>query len=954
MPFDAGRPWWFLLGGGCFLFIFWISRHRSLAGLPTERIRLTLITRGALILLLTLALARVQIHWPTRQLGVVYLLDVSDSMGPGGKEAGLEFIRRSLDHQQKGDVAGLVVLGQNAYLESLPVPALDWHNLHTLPNTRGTNLKAGLRLALAALPLERAKRIVLLSDGQETTGKSVEELDLMKTQGIAIDTIPLSSGPSGREVLLEELTVPFDVNRNEPFNLKAVIYSTHPTSAVLRVFKDNQYVGEQRLVLREGRQILDLPQQIDRGGLHAFRAVIESTSDTHGENNQANALTMIKGPLNILLIDSAPSRLSALKRALEEGRANVSTSRHVPESLSQWLNYDLVGFSNVPAWSMPSRQMELVKRYVKDLGGGFAMIGGEKSFGMGGYYKTAVEDILPVSMEAKKRKDSPSMAIILAIDKSGSMGAWSGTEVTKFDLAKEAALQVINLMQAESGDEFGVVFFDSIPEWAVRLQPALHPETLKTAVLGIPLGGGTSIFPALDEAYGQLLRSRAQIKHVILISDGVSEPADFFGLAKAMHKDGITMTTVGVGLDADEFIMNGIATWGGGRYHFVNDVDHLPRIFTKETLLVGRRGLIEEPFSPLIASRTEVIQGIPWDRAPPLLGYNATSPKPLAEIPLVTHKGDPLLAHWRHGLGKSLAFTSDASSRWGARWLSWEGYGSLWRQAIRWGARHTKEDAYHVRTKNENGETRLTVDAVNLDGGFSNQLRLQAHIVSPALGQQTVALRQSGPGRYEGTFLTQELGIYLVTIGDESNQQAGSQSFGLSVPYSPEYRRVGINHGLLKRLAEETGGKYSPSPQEIFRHDLISQKTPIELWPWCLWLACLLFPLDVALRRILEPIPWVEHASTFVKRWMDFAQPEGASSASTTDLLARLRKRKLALKHPIVQSPDPAQPYQDFSAIPPTEGTLHAPAMPSSQETTSRLLLAKKRARLSDRSKTRQ
>ncbi len=364
-------------------------------------------------------------------------------------------------------------------------------------------------------------------------------------------------------------------------------------------------------------------------------------------------------------------------------QVDVRPPRGAPDNLAELQNYDLMVLSNVPATSLSLRQMEVARTYVRDLGGGLIMLGGDQSFGLGGYYKTTLEEILPVRSDFEKEKEKPSLAMMLVIDKSGSMGG------EKIEMAKEAARAAVELLGPS--DKVGVLAFEGENFWVSELHPCTDKGFVLDRIAGLEAGGGTNMAPAMEEAHETLQSAVAKLKHVIILTDGISAPGDFEGIAQAMAADRITVSTVALGGDADQTLLEEIARIGNGRFYLADDAAQVPQIFAKETVTASKSAINEQPFSPAIVRPTQVLSEIRLDEAPFLLGYVVTRPKPTAEVILATESGDPLLAWWRYGLGMSVAFTSDAKARWAAEWLTWPQFGQFWAQVVRHAIRTVRD-----------------------------------------------------------------------------------------------------------------------------------------------------------------------------------------------------------------------------------------------------------------------
>jgi Ca-activated chloride channel family protein len=412
--------------------------------------------------------------------------------------------------------------------------------------------------------------------------------------------------------------------------------------------------------------------------------------------------------------------------------------------------------------------------------------------------------------------------------------------------------------------------------------------------------------------------------------------------------------------------MTFIADQGKGRFYNVSSPNDLPQIFIKETAVVLKSAIYEDPFKPIVRSASEVVRGIAPSEYPTLLGYVATSPKPRAETPLLTDKNDPLLAHWQYGLGRAVAFTSDAKAKWAKIWLNWDKYRQFWSQIGQWSLRRLDSADFSTEISVDQGEGTLLTDALDAQGNYRNFLNLQATIVGPKGERQTVRVEQTGPGHYEAHFPTKEVGAYLINIMDiKDGQLRGSQVVGASINYSPEFIATEPNANLLRRLAESGSGKIldpGGPAGDPFAHDRQKTFQPRDLWESLLKFAVLLFTLDVGVRRIqIDRDEW-RRAWLAIRRRLLFWEgipraPEAEESLAA--LLARREQVRSQKTAPVAEPrPDLFQPVGPATTpLPGTEGVpardAQTPAAPEEQpkaapepatNTTSRLLEAKRRA----------
>ena len=624
-----------------------------------------------------------------------------------------------------------------------------------------------------------------------------------------------------------------------------VVDSNHDDEGEIEVFKGPIKVVSEKRKIKKGENKFQFNQQIENDRLAAYSVRVKGFKDTLLDNNSDLGLVFTNGKPRVLIIESDPKSAKHLTWALEEQdmQVDVRPPAGMPDNLSDLQNYELLILSNVPATALSMRQMDVARTYVQDLGGGLVMLGGDQSFGLGGYYKTTIEEILPVRSDFEKEKEKPSLAMILVIDKSGSMGG------EKIEMAKEAAKSAVELLGPN--DKVGVVAFEGETFWVSELHPCSDKGFILDRVSTIDAGGGTVMYPAMEEAYQALRGVAAKLKHVIILTDGISAPGDFEGITTSMAQDMITVTTVGVGTDADKNLLEEISRLGKGRYYEVEDPGAVPQIFAKETVTASKSAINEQPFMPQVVRPTQVLSGIDLESAPFLLGYVVTRPKPTSEVILATEAGDPLLAWWRYGLGMTAAFTSDAKPRWSAEWVSWPEFSKFWAQIARHTLRKSEAKGVVVQVERKGGKATVSLDAIEPSGKYLNKAETELTVIDPTLGNRKLEMVQTAPGRYQAEFDTPSQGSYHLELSQKQNGQVVSrQSRGLAVGYPEELRLKTTNDELLKSIARVSGGIFNPSAEEVFAPSPRTAPRATPLWPYLVAAAAFLFVLDVALRRL--------------------------------------------------------------------------------------------------------
>jgi Mg-chelatase subunit ChlD len=851
MPIAFAQPWALILLLAL-LPTFWLWRQ-SRSRVRRVRSAFILLGRVSILALLILSVAGMQLVRAVDELAVVFLVDVSDSVSPSWKASALSFVEAALAEMGAHDQAGIVVFGGDALVDRPVSAARELDELFSIPATGHTDVEEAIRLGLALFPGATQKRLVLLSDGQENVGAAEMAARLAAASGVELDVVTLEPG-AGEEVWVDALEVPSVLHQGESFSLAVKVYSTAETAAIIRVVSDGQLAIEEGIQLDPGLNSYALPLVAGAPGFSTFRVQVSAEQDTFHQNNQLAAFSLVRGAPRALIVARDAAESENLVAALTATGLQVeeTTPARLSSDLTELGEYAALVLINVPAAELGPRKMVALQTYVRDLGRGLVCVGGEESYGVGGYFRTPLEETLPVEMRIKDKARMPTLALVFVVDKSGSMdsgGTASGPP--KVELAKEAVIRSVELLGPD--DQLGVVAFDDSAHWVVNLAPLGDVVVVQEMVGTIRAGGGTDIFAGLKAAANAILPADARVKHVVLLTDGGADPTGIPELVDEMRAADVTLSVVAVGQDYAPFL-EPLARQGGGRFHFVQDPSSIPEIFAQETAIAQRAYIIEETFFPQQVASSPILDGI--EAVPALHGYVGTSGKDAAQVVLVSAQNDPILAQWQYGLGRTVAWTSDAWGRWAREWVTWEGFPRFWAQSVRWTIVERTESGLEMGVTLEGEQARVTVDVVDQAGDYLNGLVVQANVVAPTQEREIVALRQTAPGHYEGDFAAPEEGVYLLGItagregADGTVSTLASQTSGFVRGYSDEYRQFGADTALLSRLAEIGHGRELRSPDEAFAHTLAAVRTHADVWPWLLAVAVCLLPLDVGLRRV--------------------------------------------------------------------------------------------------------
>jgi uncharacterized membrane protein len=951
MRFQFTHPLYLLTLVPALAWVLWFA-WKSDAQLSPGRRWAALLIRLAVLFSLIFAIAGLQWLLPVEGMNIFFVMDRSDSVPSPQQEAAREYINKASKQMQKVDKAGVIVFGSEASIESAPNSAVDLQKIQAVVGTERTDLAAAIRLGTAAFPETGQKRIVLLTDGNENVGDAMSAALAAKPLGVTIDVLPMGV-TRANDVSVQKVQVPPKLKKGQAFDVKIFVQAEQAGPATVRLIRNNQYLGEQRVELAAGKNLFSFPQTLPEAGFYSYDVRVDAPGDPLPQNNRASGFATVRGEPRILVVSAQPDQDRSLAEALKTARLGVElvAINKFPSSLAEMQSYDSIFISNLSAGDLGKDRLKLLESAVRDFGVGLVCVGGDQTYAAGGYRGTPLEATLPLNMELDSKKVLPSGAVVLIMH---GMEFNNGNQV-----ARDCAQGVLAALGPS--DEMGVLLWDGDEHWLFPLQKVGKKTELARQIAGMNQGDLGTFQQIISMAHEALKKSTSNLKHIIIFSDG-DPGAPNQATMQAIVGDRITVSTVLISGHAGPDTMIWMADQGKGRFYDVTSPDDLPQIFLKETAVILKSAIYEDPFKPQVRSLSEVVRGISANEYPTLLGYVATTPKARAEIPLWTDKGDPLLAHWQYGLGRSVAFTSDAKSKWARIWLTWDKYRQFWSQIGQWSLRRLENADFTTDVSVDNGEGLINVEAVDEQGNYRNFLNLQAAVVSPEGEKQTVRLEQTGPGHYEARFPTKQVGSYLLNLMDiKDGQLRGSQVVGASVNYSPEFIATEPNLNLLRRLAESGGGKIlEPSVPALnpFSHDRRKTFQPKDLWESLLKLAIVLFTLDVGVRRVqIDREEWEK-----LRRRLFFwqaAQRNPAAEESLSALLARREQIRTTKTAPAQPKPDLFRPLKPVtegtSSEPGTKPDSSRPSEPQPKQppadvptepasTTSRLLEAKRRA----------
>ena len=837
-------------------------------GWPRHRFRqrrdiLSLLLRSLIALLLILSLAGLESARATDQLAVVFVIDRSDSLGVDALADAENYIRDAITHMAADDRFGIVIFGQEARIERPVSVTRELTPIRSEVNGSNSDLAEGLRKALAIFPPDAARRIVLLSDGRETTGDAARVAQLAQAAGVEISYVALEHEPAP-DVRVTRFQLPAVVGAGGEFEVEIAIDADRATRARVIIEGEDQRFLNEITSLQAGRNQRALTMRSDErpGSFLSLEVSVEALEPAFRapgylyQNDRLAAVARVVGEPSVLLVSPSEAETLNLLPALMSTDLQIQqmTPAGLPNDLSGLAPYDVVVLANVSALRVTEQRLLVLEDYVRDYGGGLVVIGGEDAYAPGGYADTPLERVLPLEMRLRDEQRLPQLNIIFVIDHSGSMGAIGagGEGLTNLQYAQEAIVRSLEFLQTE--DRAAIIGFDASAFLISPFQQIEDARSLQAPVLSLRASGGTDILAGMSLAAEISPLSLSELTHIILLTDGGASDNGLIELAGALQEGAnVSTSVVSIGRAPVSFLQE-MAEAGGGQFHHVTDAASIPAIFAAETILATRSYVVEQHTALRALEAHPITRG--FGPYPSLNGYVAASAKNNAQV-LLRGGGqdDPILTAWQYGLGRAVAFTSDAKAQWASEWVGWEAFAAFWNQALRWTI--TRESGNLETSVHQEGETaRIVTQALDDDGQFWNNLQLRATVNFPSgssLGSASLPLEQVAPGRYEASFTPERDGAYLILVQSDDVALPLQSRSGWTLSYSTEYlppQRDGRE--LLSELAASADGKdRSASANSVFEHDLRAEEATQPLRQGLVLAALLLLPLDIALRRLV-------------------------------------------------------------------------------------------------------
>lgn len=942
------KPWFLLLLAG--LPLLWVFSFRSISGLGRVRRFFALGLRSLVYVLLVFCLAEMQLRHTSERVSVIYVLDQSESIPREKRAAMVQYVVKDVaEHRNaaRGDRAGVVVFGREAAIEVPPYDdnlPIQQGKLEAMMQVRtdATNLEGALKLAQASFSEDSAKRVVIVTDGNETVGDVQSVARQLAENGIGIDVVPIELS-SRAEVAVEKISLPSDIRKGQPVQVNVVLNNMTEAGAeddgkvsgkVIVVRKQGQredVLIEQPMELEPGKKVLTFEHTIDQSDFYTYEARFvpdDRLDDSMPQNNLASAFAHVRGEGSVLLIEDweNPGEFDYLIERLKANNIEVELmqSNSLFTSLAELQRFDCVILGDLPRTSgggagdissFSDQQIEMLVRNSQQMGCGLLMIGGPRSFGAGGWSNTELEKAMPVDFNIKDAKVVPVGALVMMMHASELAQGNFWQKVVAREALKALGPQ----------DYCGLIHWSGTDQWMWGGQTGLLPvgpnrNQMLARLNRMTPGDMPQFDPAMKMSLAGFNAIQAQganvaIKHMIVISDGDPSPP-LPATVTAYINAGIKITTVAIGTHgpAGSTPLRNLASQTGGKYYAVTDPKALPRIYQREARRIAQPLVKEHPGMVPITYPHEVLEGI--EGFPPFDGYVMTTLKDnalvdagmIAPVPAEHPENATLMATWTYGVGRTGVLTTDAGKRWTNNWTAWEGYDKFYSQLVRFMMRPTDNQGnFTVASEVKDGKVRVVVTATDEKDEYLNFLKLSGTAVDPEMESKDFQLRQIASGRYVGEFDADKSGSYFLSILPGPGE--APIRTGANVPYSAEFRQQRLNSALVDALAalKPRGGEAGQVIAgdfaigrvdellvvDTFRHDLPKAISSQHVWPILLVLCGLVFFEDVFVRRVTIGTEWIGTSYRWVYAKV-FGTPQQEEEEDRMERLRVIKERATA------------------------------------------------------------
>ena len=791
--------------------------------------RLSLMLKAASFAAIVLALAEPVIRMPETKMAAVILVDTSTSITREDL-AHASSVVTQIERHKRGNWMKVVPFASETRA-LLPQEVSDGVRLIRTSGdaANGTNFQAALTDSIAAIPSGHMPRIVLISDGNANEGSAARAIAELVRLQIPVDTLALA-GRTNTGLQLQSLSMPREAYAGEQIPIDVSLESPEASHGTIEVVAEGKSLGKNPIELERGTNVFRVHARVKSTGATSISGRI--AAGRLGELPFEQAIQLRRAKVLYLSEDPAGTETNLMQAF---GKASFDVTRDASLFDKSLSDIQLIVLNNLDLSAFSAQQKVHLEEYVK-AGGGLLLIGGERQLYKADKQMDALDRVLPAKLAPPKTPQGTSVALI--IDKSSSM------EGRKIELARFSAIGVVDHLRPV--DTIGVLIFDNSYQWAVPMRRAEDKSLIKRLISGITPDGGTQIAPALAEAYRKVLVSKASNKHIVLLTDGISEEGDSVEMAKEALEHHVTISTVGLGQDVNRTYLEKVAEASGGRSYFLNEPQGLEQILLKDVQDYSGTTTVEKPLTPMIERQAEILDGVAMNTAPALKGYARFTAKPTAEtiLSIDQDRRDPLYLRWQYGLGRAAVFTSDAKSRWAESWVTWPGFDTFWINVARDLLAHTNQS--EASAQFDTGTNEISVTYHLADGIAEPASPPEIFVMGPNRFQKPINVQRAASRVYQGRLHIGRLrGLFRIR---PMNESAAFPEIGL-YRQEEELQDYGSNEALLAQISNFTGGRVNPAPTSIFDAPGKTIYTSWQLWPMFLSFAIALTIAELIVRK---------------------------------------------------------------------------------------------------------
>jgi len=804
------------------------------------------VVRGVICLCLVLALFGLGLRIGSNKTATVFVVDLSNSNADHLDEM-QEYLRQTVDEMPSGNVYGIVSFGKDALVEQFMTGKKSYGGLMTIPEKTATNFENAVSRAMTLIPGDANGRLVVLTDGRETRG-NIQNLTQALVAGKTEFLTILYENQTGDDAYIENVELPAYLHPGDKYSITVLAESNFDTDAVVIVYHGSAQSAAYSVHLNKGSNRFVFYDQVGEdvggGSMENLKVQVQAPGDICEENDFYNAYSVVESAPRILVISGRQTNTSGFAQILQAAGCDYSvvSAMNAPRTIDDMLVYKSMILVDTYIGDLPQGFLDNLEAYVKDYGCGFICCGGENSYALGGYRGSVLETVLPVNMQLKTVNEQATMAMVMVIDRSGSMSG-SGSGPSNLDVAINAAMVAVDNLQ--DTDYVGVLTFDDAYEWQVEMTQVTDRDAIKQAIGEISYGGGTTIKPSLKEAYEEISKCEVSMKHVVLLTDGMGETNDFSDVIKQYNKGGVTLSTVAVGAGSDTKLLEQLANHCGGRYYYSDQASELPKIFAQEVFLGGESYLQNGEFALAVRTGHELTANLFEGGWPILHGYISASEKTASNrIISVPEKDAPILTVWQYGLGRTVAWNSDVTGEWTDAFAGKDDYVQLWKRVVDYstGNANLGGDSVNVVTAGE--VTQIAYQTMD----YSSSTEVLATVIGPDGESSETKLHATAPGKYETEIPSSEPGMYHLNVRRmEDGQIAGYLTTAAAVQFSDEYK-FDVSEAPYLNFVQRVG-RVIDEDEEIWTKIDAGAREKRSLTNLLLALAICLFLADVAMRR---------------------------------------------------------------------------------------------------------